>query len=59
METQNCCPDMIYETNIHDYLDKIGAQPPPVEGIVVIPVVDSIEEAVELITKEDDKCPAS
>lgn len=46
-------PGHIPGVNIHDYLDKIGAKPPPVEGVVVIPVVDSIEEAVDFIENLD------
>jgi hypothetical protein len=49
---------MIHTTNIHDYLDKIGAEPPPVKGIVVIPVYDSIEETVDALEEGQSGDPA-
>ncbi len=46
-------------TNIHDYLEKIGAEPPPVDAEELAKAkasviwVNSIEEAVEAIVKMD------
>ncbi len=56
---------LIYETNIHDYLDQIGAEPPPIdseklkEAYDSMIKVNSIEEAVEEIVKLDEKKPAT
>ena len=46
-------------TNIHDYLEAIGAEPPPVDPKELAAAqanviwVDSIEQAVEVITRLD------
>lgn len=50
---------MAKHTNIHDYLDMIGAEPPPVDEALVAQakkemiMCDSIEEAVETIVLLD------
>jgi hypothetical protein len=50
--------------NIHDYLEAIGAEPPPVdkkelaEAKKAMIMCDSIEEAVEVIVKMDDNALA-
>lgn len=44
-------------TNIHDYLDRIGAEPPPVdanEARKSIIWCNSVEEAAEVIFKLDE-----
>jgi hypothetical protein len=50
---------MIYPTNIFDYLERTRAEPPPVdpdslnEALSKVEWVDSVEEAVKVITKND------
>jgi hypothetical protein len=48
-------------TNIHDYLEAIGAEPPPIDAKVLAEakskmiMCDSIEEAVEVLVRLDSE----
>jgi hypothetical protein len=52
---------MIHKTNAHDYLDSIGAEPPPVDQASLdeakkkMIIVHSIEEAVDVIVELDSE----
>ena len=49
------------ETNLHDYLDRIGSKPPPVskedlaKAMEKMLVVGSVEEAAEVIIRLDQE----